>query len=249
LCKSYNGEVERIQCRNMLCIYRLWKLKMPLTEWKIPFILSSSSSSRALQSVLDYGFQHSFLVLSSEQICFYEIGVSTQCPTPNLEDQGVSLSLEPHSWPVLSWETLPVATLPPAELLRSLEHASPAATTRWRHHGGGGLFISTSNNSHCPSHVTVWVHHLCNVEKIKINFWQWWLVARIANEAMVVPVMGCGKVCIWQESGVRWLVLCWCFLQESGFSHREDVFTFNLFFKEIFFNFVLSVQFAKIMLQ
>jgi hypothetical protein len=30
------------------------------------------------------------------------------------------------------------------------------------------------------------------------------------------------------ESGVRWSVLCWCVWQESDFSRREDVFTFNL---------------------
>jgi hypothetical protein len=37
------------------------------------------------------------LVPSSQQICFYGIGMSTQCPTANLEDRGVSLGLEPHS--------------------------------------------------------------------------------------------------------------------------------------------------------
>jgi hypothetical protein len=72
---------------------------------------SSSSSSRALQSVVDFGFQYNFppfltvlirpvgisVVSSSQQICFYGIGMSTQCLTPSLEDQGVSLSLEPHS--------------------------------------------------------------------------------------------------------------------------------------------------------
>jgi hypothetical protein len=51
----------------------------------------SSSSSRALQSVVDFGFQYNFntVVLSSQQICFYGIGMSIQCRTPNLEDQGV----------------------------------------------------------------------------------------------------------------------------------------------------------------
>jgi hypothetical protein len=59
------------------------------------------SSSRALQSVVDFGFQYNFntIVSYSQQIYFYGIGMSTQCSTPNLEDQGVSLSLEPHSWP------------------------------------------------------------------------------------------------------------------------------------------------------
>jgi hypothetical protein len=44
-------------------------------------------------------------------------------------------------------------------------------------------------------------------------------------------------------------VLCWCVSQESGFSRREDVLTFNLPLKEFFINFVLSVRFAKVMLQ
>jgi hypothetical protein len=35
------------------------------------------------------------------------------------------------------------------------------------------------------------------------------------------------------ESGVRRSVLCWCFRQESGFSRREDVFTFDLAYKDI----------------
>jgi hypothetical protein len=55
------------------------------------------------------------------------------------------------------------------------------------------------------------------------------LVARNANKAMV----GYGRVCIWQESGVRELVLCWCIWQKSGFSCHDEVFTINLLYKEI----------------
>jgi hypothetical protein len=51
------------------------------------------------------------------------------------------------------------------------------------------------------------------------------LVARNANEVMVVPIVGSGGVCVWWESGVWRSVLCWCVWQESGFSRREDVFT------------------------
>jgi hypothetical protein len=47
---------------------------------------------------------------------------------------------------------------------------------------------------------------------------------------------GCGGV--WRSlfggslgSGVRQSVLCWCVWQGSGFSRREDVFTFNLVYK------------------
>jgi hypothetical protein len=55
------------------------------------------------------------------------------------------------------------------------------------------------------------------------------LVERNLNEAVV----GSGRVCVWQESGVRRSVLCWCVWQESGFSLHEDVFTFNLVYNEI----------------
>jgi hypothetical protein len=43
-------------------------------------------------------------------------------------------------------------------------------------------------------------------------------------------------------------VLCWCIWQEPGFSRREDVFTCNLD-KKNFMRLVLSMQFAKIVLQ
>jgi hypothetical protein len=35
-------------------------------------------------------------------------------------------------------------------------------------------------------------------------------------------------------SGVRRSVLCLCVWQESGFNRREDVLTFNLFFKKCY---------------
>jgi hypothetical protein len=41
----------------------------------------------------------------------------------------------------------------------------------------------------------------------------------------MAPVVGSGGVCVWRESRVRRLVLCWCVWQESGFSRHEDVFT------------------------
>jgi hypothetical protein len=55
-----------------------------------------------------------------------------------------------------------------------------------------------------------------------------------ANQAIVTPMVGCGGVCVCQESGVRRSVLCWCFWQRAGFSRREDVFTFNLLCNEMF---------------
>jgi hypothetical protein len=63
----------------------------------------------------------------------------------------------------------------------------------------------------------------------------------------VAPMVGCGGVCVWRESGVRRSVLCWC--EGSGVSSRADVLTFNLVYKFFFRNLVLSMQFAKIMLQ
>jgi hypothetical protein len=36
------------------------------------------------------------------------------------------------------------------------------------------------------------------------------LVARNVNEAMVAPIVGCGQICVWQESGVKRSDLCGC---------------------------------------
>jgi len=66
------------------------------------------------------------------------------------------------------------------------------------------------------------------------------MTARNANHDMV----GSGRVRVYQESGVRWVVLSWCILQESGFSHREDV-TFNSLSKEIPIHSVLPMRFQR----
>jgi hypothetical protein len=66
---------------------------------------------------------------------------------------------------------------------------------------------------------------------------------------MMAPVVGSGGVCVWRESGIRRSVLCWCVWQEFGFSRREDVFTLNLLYTEIFINVVLKIKFAGMMLQ
>jgi hypothetical protein len=56
-------------------------------------------------------------VVNSIVLCFrhfsYGIGVRTQCPNPNLEDQDVSLRLE-TLLTRLGWQTLPVPMLPSA---------------------------------------------------------------------------------------------------------------------------------------
>jgi hypothetical protein len=48
------------------------------------------------------------------------------------------------------------------------------------------------------------------------------------NETTLTHVVSCGGVWVQRESGVRLSVLCWYVWQESGFSLREHVFTFNL---------------------
>jgi hypothetical protein len=58
------------------------------------------------------------------------------------------------------------------------------------------------------------------------------VVARNANEAMVVLVVASGGVSLRRESAVKLWVLCYCAWQESGFNRRENVFTFNLLLKE-----------------
>jgi hypothetical protein len=76
------------------------------------------------------------------------------------------------------------------------------------------------------------------------------LVVINANEAMVAPVVERGGVCVWWGSGVWRPVLCWCVWQESGFSCREGVFTFNLLKNKFYrLNFVFTMRFEKIMLQ
>jgi hypothetical protein len=59
------------------------------------------------------------------------------------------------------------------------------------------------------------------------------LAARNAKDAMVACMVGYGGVCVWQESGVRRLILCWCDQRESGFSRREDVFAFYSLYTEL----------------
>jgi hypothetical protein len=49
------------------------------------------------------------------------------------------------------------------------------------------------------------------------------VVVTNANEAIVAPMVGSGGDCVWRECGVRLSVLCWCVLQESGFSRHGDV--------------------------
>lgn len=52
---------------------------------------------------------------------------------------------------------------------------------------------------------------------------------RNANEGIVAPVVGSGRVYVWREFGLK--PLCWSVSQEFGFSRREEVFMFSLFYK------------------
>jgi hypothetical protein len=54
------------------------------------------------------------------------------------------------------------------------------------------------------------------------------LVARNTKETTVAPIVRSVRVCACQEYEVRLSVICWYVRQNSGFSLREDVFTFNL---------------------
>jgi hypothetical protein len=52
------------------------------------------------------------------------------------------------------------------------------------------------------------------------------VVSRNANEALMVPVVGSRRVCVWGESKVG--------RRECSFIRREDVSTFNLLYKKMF---------------
>jgi hypothetical protein len=62
------------------------------------------------------------------------------------------------------------------------------------------------------------VHRSCDAERNEIKLTVATLVAKNANETMVVPMVGSCRVCVWQKSGI---------------SRREDVFKLNLLYKEI----------------
>jgi hypothetical protein len=68
------------------------------------------------------------------------MGLLAPCPTPILEDQSVSLSLDYTLW---HYRHLLVVKLPPALLSRSQSRTSRTTTTRWRHiwEGGGCITI------------------------------------------------------------------------------------------------------------
>jgi hypothetical protein len=59
----------------------------------------------------------------------------------------------------------------------------------------------------------------------------------VTLECTSAPFVRCGKKLKLSYGdaygGVRRSVLCWCVWQESGFSRREDVFTFDLVHKGI----------------
>ena len=68
----------------------------------------------------------------SVTIDFHQTGLLALCPTSNLEDQWIVLSLASTLWPVRHGWTLPGYCAPAGIPLGSLRHASPQTTTRWR---------------------------------------------------------------------------------------------------------------------
>jgi hypothetical protein len=76
---------------------------------------------------------------------------------------------------------------------------------------------------------------LCDAKKNNYVLTVATLVSRNANELMVAQRGGSGGVYVW------WKPVVWCQVvgfvlsvwQKSGFSRREDVFTFNLVKKEV----------------
>jgi hypothetical protein len=76
----------------------------------------NDSSYQALQSVVDFGFQYNFFQLYRLLNKFVFTGLGCQHPMPNPQPGGpVCLSLSGTSFLTCpAWETLPVATLPPA---------------------------------------------------------------------------------------------------------------------------------------
>jgi hypothetical protein len=65
------------------------------------------------------------------KITFYRMGLLAPCPTPILEDQGVSLGLD-STLTLPAWVALLVVKLPPALLSRSQSRTSPPTTKRCR---------------------------------------------------------------------------------------------------------------------
>jgi hypothetical protein len=72
------------------------------------------------------------------------------------------------------------------------------------------------------------VCHLCNAEITEIK-------SDSGNSGSKKCRGGCDGTygMMWQESEVWQSVLCWFVWQESGFSHHEGVFTFNLLYEDI----------------
>jgi hypothetical protein len=56
------------------------------------------------------------------------------------------------------------------------------------------------------------------------------LVARNANEARELPMVGSGRVCMWWEYGVRRSVLCWCFFFRNLASVAMMLFSHLIYF-------------------
>jgi hypothetical protein len=59
------------------------------------------------------------------------------------------------------------------------------------------------------------------------------LVARNANDFIVVHMVRSDGIYVWREFGVRLSVMCWGVWDELGLIRGQKVFTFNLRYKEM----------------
>jgi hypothetical protein len=116
----------------------------------IPSIhLSMPACQSALQPWLSLGLLYNQSpppgVRFLNKIIFYRMGLLAPCPTPILEAQGVSLSLDSTLWPYQHGLALLVVKLPPALLSGSQSRINPTTTTRWRHLWVG-IYLHIYNN-------------------------------------------------------------------------------------------------------
>jgi hypothetical protein len=72
-------------------------------------------------------------------VIFYRMGLLAPCPTPILEDQGVSLLVWTLPLDLTGMVALLIVKLPPAMLSGPQSRTSPTTMTRWRHPLEGGV--------------------------------------------------------------------------------------------------------------
>lgn len=61
---------------------------------------------------------------------------------------------------------------------------------------------------------------MCSAKNLKLSSGGEDSCSEKCNRAMLVSVVGCDNVFGYADSAARLLVLCWCVLQNFGFSHH-----------------------------